>query len=310
MGVRGRIKHSLRKLYTRLDAGSTHPEQAARGTDPSRSPAPPPVIHESQFLKSRNILITGAGPNIGRSIALEVAGQGANVFFTEIDAERRASLEAELAAYPVQSRGFLSDVTNKDDTSSLLAGLEDEDITIDLLVHNAKLQLPGGATETQDPDDWQRVFQTNVFGPVEMSRQVAARMIHNQIPGSIIFITSVHQWLVGRWPSYSASKAALNMVIKEMAADLAPHGIRVNGIAPGAVKTDPAGKPKPFPHALLHETTILPEYIGRAAVYLGSDYFSRYTTGTVLTVDNGLSLYSHRVDMDPPRIQPQPDQSP
>ena len=118
-------------------------------------------------------------------------------------------------------------------------------------------------------------------------------MVSNNIPGSILFITSIHQSVPSQWISYSSSKAALRMIIKELAMDLAKHGIRVNGIAPGWVAEDKHGNTRNFSYAPLYGSSINPCYIGRAAVYLSSEYFSKFTTGTVITVDAGLSLHSY-----------------
>ena len=120
-------------------------------------------------------------------------------------------------------------------------------------------------------------------------------MIQRETKGSILFITSIHQWAVARWPAYSSSKAALGMAIKELALDLAPHGIRVNGIAPGWVETDEYGELVHDPYTPLYHKTIDPCYIGRGAVFLASEYFSQHTTGSVLKIDGGLSLFNHRV---------------
>ena len=123
-------------------------------------------------------------------------------------------------------------------------------------------------------------------------------MIDNNIDGAIIFITSIHQWTIRGEPSYTASKAALGMIVKELAIDMAPHRIRVNGIAPGWVAENEQGLPLIHRYVPLHNCSINPRYIGRAAVYLASDYFSEFTTGTVLKIDAGLSLYNHYVDRE------------
>ncbi len=83
------------------------------------------------------------------------------------------------------------------------------------------------------------------------------------------------------------------MIINELALELAPHNIRVNGIAPGAVGEDEEGEPLPHNDTPLHGTKVGPQYVGRAAAYLASDYFSRHTTGTVLKIDGGLSLHHY-----------------
>ncbi len=90
------------------------------------------------------------------------------------------------------------------------------------------------------------------------------------------------------------------MIIQELAVDLAPYGIRVNGIAPAWVAEDEQGNPLSQEYHLLHHCSINPRYIGRAAVYLASDYFSKFTTGTIIKIDAGASLYNYRVAQNPP----------
>ena len=142
------------------------------------------------------------------------------------------------------------------------------------------------------------LFDTNFFGPLDLTDRISRAVVRNGRGGSILFITSIHQWVVRRMPAYSASKAALGMVIRELALELAPHSIRVNGIAPGYVTRDKGGKPVPHRHTPLYGSSVDPSYIGKAAVFLASDTTSRFTTGSVLTVDAGLSLYSHLANQE------------
>ena len=98
--------------------------------------------------------------------------------------------------------------------------------------------------------------------------------------------------------AYSASKAAVGMLVRELAVDLAPFGIRVNAVAPGAV--DNSGRESDERAILLYRTPMNPVYIARAIAFLASDHHSAFTTGATLTVDAGLSLFNHRVDRFPP----------
>jgi NAD(P)-dependent dehydrogenase (short-subunit alcohol dehydrogenase family) len=250
----------------------------------------PSTIVDNSLLAERNVLITGAGRNIGKSIALEMAKQGANVFFTDIDRDRCSVLEKELECYKVNSRGFVSDVSKAADIDSMYDSLSKDNVPIDILVHNAALHLSSVGIRKFERDEWERTFKTNLFGPLYLTKLVADTMVENQMAGCIIFLSSIHQWTIRSVPSYSASKAALGMTIKELAAELAPFGIRVNGIAPGLVAEEDADGPKYHEHTLLHKSSMGPQYIGRAAVYLASRYFSEFTTGTVLKIDGGLSL--------------------
>jgi NAD(P)-dependent dehydrogenase (short-subunit alcohol dehydrogenase family) len=249
-----------------------------------RYPAEPTRIVIEKLLAGRNVLVTGAGPNIGRAVALEAAAHGANVFCTDIDAEHCGRLAAELAAFPVRSSVTRSDITRDQDVDALCAALADAGVTIDVMINNVGV---GG-------DDWRKVFETNVIGPMGLTRKISARMIERGEPASVIFITSIHQDTVfRRSPAYSASKSALAMVIKELALTLAPHRIRVNGVAPGLIAEDDRGLPMPHGFTPLEGSSISPRYVGRAAVYLASDYFSRHTTGAIITIDGGLSLFNY-----------------
>ena len=226
--------------------------------------------------------------------------QEANIFFTEINKESLGQLEETLKEYPVKSKGFVCDISNADDIDSLYNTLLREKIKIDVLVNNVGISFPTKSVKNFDQEEWHKIFSINVFGPMHMTKLITQMMINNNIEGSVIFLSSIHQWTVRRYLSYSATKGALGMIIKELAIDLAPHKIRVNGIAPGKIEEDKNGVPVGDRYTFLYNGSINPCYIGRAAVYLSSEYFSKFTTGTILKIDAGLSLYTHTVDQLPP----------
>lgn len=258
---------------------------------------PTPISLKEGLLIGKTGLVTGAGSNIGRSIALELAKQGANILFIDIDALKCAQLTQELSAYPIRSQGFTADITNPQDIEQIYEFIIKEQISIDILVNNVGILLEQDHT-TFELDLIHKTFDTNFFGPLLLTKKISQQMIMQQIAGNIIFITSIHQSMVAGWLGYSSSKAALTMAIKELASSLARHNIRVNGIAPGWVIEDQEGIPLKDPASPLYQSSINPDYIGRAAIFLASNYFSRFTTGTILTVDAGLSLYSHRLKLD------------
>jgi NAD(P)-dependent dehydrogenase (short-subunit alcohol dehydrogenase family) len=246
--------------------------------------AQPERLVTDKLLAGTSALITGAARNIGRGIALEMAAHGADVYCTDIDAEGCSLLAAELAQLAIKSRVFLSDIGKSSDADSLCVALRNEGIEINALVNNVGIAA----------SDMQQVLQTNVIGPAYLTEAISKRMIERGLPGSILFVSSIHQQTVHRWSAaYSASKGALGMLIKELALDLARHQIRVNGIAPGAVEEDQHGGTVPSPFTPLRGSSISPAYIGRAAVYLTAEYFSRHTTGSVVTIDGGLSLFNY-----------------
>lgn len=248
------------------------------------------------LLRRKRVLITGAGPNIGRALAVEMGEAGADVRFTDIDERQLGLLESDLERRGVRARGFRSDITREEDIEELVGTLRQDSVRIDTLVNNVAVERPDDILDGFTPERWEQSYLTNVVGPLRLTREIARSMIDaGETRGSILFITSIHQWTPRGRPAYSASKAALGMVIKELALELAPHGIRVNGIAPGYVRSDGEGNPVRHRRTPLYSTSVPPRYIGRAAVYLASEHFSRHTTGTVLKVDAGLSLYNHIV---------------
>jgi NAD(P)-dependent dehydrogenase (short-subunit alcohol dehydrogenase family) len=253
----------------------------------------PSVVLDNQLLAGKNVLITGAGRNIGRAIALEMAQQGANIFFVELDPARCENLEAELNNFPVKSKGIVADVSKIESLEAVIHSLTQEKIVIDTLVNNVGIQFEAKGLEQFDLEHWHKTYATNIFGPMYLSKLISDLMISHKVSGSIIFMTSIHQAVPVGWPSYSSTKAALEMVIKELALELAKHNIRVNGIAPGYILEDEQGYPLGHRFTPLYQSSINPHYIGRAASYLASNYFSKFTTGTVIKIDAGLSLHSH-----------------
>lgn len=250
--------------------------------------APPPEptrIVIDKLLEGRNALVTGAGRHIGRSIARELLAHGANVYCTDIDPDCCASLEAEFAGPGAARRVFRADITVAEDTAAVLAALDAAQVTIDLLVNNVGVVV----------DDFAVSFRTNVEGPMNLTYAVAQRMAARKTPGSIVFLSSIHgETVFLRTRAYAASKAAVGMLIRQLAVEFAADRIRVNGVAPGDIRVDDAGKVVPYRFTPLEETSISPQYIARAVVYLASEYFSRYTTGSMIRIDGGLSLFNYQ----------------
>ncbi len=250
------------------------------------------------LLEGKRVLVTGAGANIGRATAIEMAKQGARVYFTDIDDGAVKRLERRLEGLN-GGKGFVSDITDTGSTDHLVHALIEDHGGIDVLVNNVGIPSTTVALNGLNPAEWHRIFQTNLFGPMYLTKLVGDLMVSRKISGSIIFMSSVHQWTVRRYPAYSATKGAIGMVVKELALDLAKYGIRVNAVAPGYVLGDDETAPAAHHFTPLHHTSIPAKYVGRAVVYLASDFFSHFTTGTVLKVDAGLSLHNHLVDEIP-----------
>ena len=202
-------------------------------------------------------------------------------------------LEKQLKQFDVTVKWFHSDISRTEDIEELGKVVSREELELHILVNNVGIQVTPSPIRNISKEEFPSIFDTNVFGPVYLTKIISQMMIEKQTQGSILFMTSIHQDTLCGAASYSSSKAALSMLIKELAMELAPFHIRVNGIRPGGVREDKEGNTVPHKPTPLHGTTINPCYIGRSAVFLASDYFSKFTTGTILTIDGGLSLHSY-----------------
>ena len=237
-------------------------------------------------------LVTGAARGLGRAIAAALAGQGAAVLLNGRDG---TALEAAAAA--IRETGGVASVAPADITDpaareALVAGIRDRHGRLDILVNNA------GARARKDladfaPGDIERVTGTNLFAPFEMSR-LAATMMIAQGGGRIINIASIAGPIArGGDAAYTASKAGLVGLTRALAAELGPHAITVNAIAPGffATEANTGMTADPEIAAWLSDRTSLGRWgrageIGGAAVFLASGAAS-FVTGHVLVVDGG-----------------------
>src|SRR5438105_3635995 len=134
-----------------------------------------------QSLAGKNVLVTGAGRNVGRGIALEMAAANANVYFTEIDTGRCEALKAILGTYPIASRGIIADIADTKATDTMCDWLRREAIDIDILINNVGVTFDSRLEHSTIPErianrirfrskaarsinSWRKIFDTNVFG--------------------------------------------------------------------------------------------------------------------------------------------------
>lgn len=245
------------------------------------------------FLEKKNVLLTGAAGGIGWGIARECARQGACIALTDIDKHKGEQVLADVLKLSEGHQYFDLDLLKTDDFTNRLSHIEEVIGKIDILFNNAAFTKRGSFLKV-DEGAWDRTEATNVKGHMFLSQQVAKRMIKNKKKGSIVFTTSIHQETIQGRPHYSTSKAALKMLVKEMAVELAPHHIRVNGISPGSIdiskRTEDTTMAKKDEEVILGGHKGLPIDIGRTAVFLASDYWSGHITGEVIQVDGGQAI--------------------
>jgi glucose 1-dehydrogenase len=198
---------------------------------------------------------------------------------------------------------YKADIGKEDEVLAMFAAAKQEFSTIDILINNAGIQRDGKFSELS-LDDWMEVINTNLTGQFLCAREAAKEFLsrgkteYSKALGKIIFISSVHN--VIPWAghvNYAASKGGETMLMESIAQELAPKGIRVNSIAPGAIKTDINKKVWSDPEQRKGLLDLIPygrigepEDIGKAAVWLASDE-ADYITGATIYVDGGMTLY-------------------
>ena len=247
-----------------------------------------------RLLEGKTALITGAARGIGKAIALKFASEGANIAFTDlvIDENGQAT-EAEIAALGVKVKGYASNAADFAQTEAVVAQVKEEFGSIDILVNNAGITKDGlmlRMTEQQ----WDAVIAVNLKSAFNFIHACVPVMMR-QRGGSIINMASV----VGvhgnaGQSNYAASKAGLIALVKSVAQEMGPKGIRANAIAPGFIETAMTAA---LPDSVREEwKKKIPlrrggqvEDIANVATFLASD-MSSYVSGQVIQVDGGMNM--------------------
>jgi len=247
-------------------------------------------------LRGRVGLVTGASSGLGLECATALAIAGADVVLVARRAERLKSIANELSRdYGVKALAVAADITTEAGLDRVIERTVAELGEIDILVNNAGI-APTGRAEKCSRQDWDAALSLNLTAPMMLSQRVARRLIERKRPGRIINITSILAYVgsaVYRLSAYTASKAALANLTRQLAIEWAPHGIGVNAIAPGWIPTEAteAGIAKPGNRERMEAFTPMgrlgrPEEIRGAVIFLASAAAS-YVTGSVVTVDGG-----------------------
>jgi 3-oxoacyl-[acyl-carrier protein] reductase len=237
-------------------------------------------------------VVTGAASNIGRAIAIALAREGATVLLTDIDASRCVAVAHDITAAGGKAEVLVADLAARDGWHDILAALGDR--VADIFVHSACPRRHEQDTPLAvDEATFDGMLNTNVRSGFFLGRDLARRMQATKRQGRMLFITSLHMETPRNLPHYSASKAGMTMIMKELARDLGPSGIRVNALAPGAVPGGGAASITPEIGAKipLRRAGTAADMAGMAMALL-SDRYSGYVTGTTVAVDGGLALYN------------------
>ena len=254
---------------------------------------------ERQPLAGRRALVTGAATGIGRATAQRLAADGAAVVVNYVgNPEQANEVVAEIDAEHGRALAIAADVSQEEQVVDMFARAnEDLGGPIDLLVNNAGIEKAFPLVE-MPLEEWNRVLSVNLTGAFLCTREAARGMLAAGARGAIVNVSSVHE--VIPWPKfghYCASKGGIKLFAQTAARELAPQGIRVVNVAPGAILTpinqalidDPKKRAEVESEIPLGRTG-RPEEIAAAISWVaGPD--AEYVVGSTLFVDGGMTLY-------------------
>jgi len=239
------------------------------------------------------VLITGGRRGLGKAMGLAFAEAGADVAISDImdDDSELENAAGEIRALGRRALTMQTDVAKKAQVDEMAGRVVDEFGRIDVLINNAGIVAGGTLLELAE-DDWDRVIDTSLKGTYLCSQAVGKVMI-KQKGGNIINMASVGSYLKGASP-YAIAKKGIVSITQGLAHLLGPYNIRVNAMAPGAIRTEMTRLIWDTPEILdayVSETPLRrigePEDVAHVALFLASDA-SRYVTGATIMVDGGI----------------------
>ena len=246
-------------------------------------------------LENKVAIVTGAATGIGQAIAIGMAREGASVVIDYVGGpDAPADTVKHIEAAGGKALAVAADVSKPDQVANLIQQTVSTYGRVDIMVNNAGIEHKHPITEFP-LDQWNQIIAVNLTGPFLCAQAAANQMITQGGAGRIINISSVHQDLPmpGNAP-YCASKGGLRMLMRTIAVELAPKGITVNNIGPGAIYTpidaDVQANPE-MEAALMAEIPVgrwgKPEEVANLAIFLASDD-AGYVTGSTYYIDGGM----------------------
>jgi glucose 1-dehydrogenase len=259
----------------------------------------------AKLLAGQKALVTGANSGIGEAVAIALGDAGADVVINYVTGKDRAEAVAgKIRHSGVRALTHNADVSDEAQVEAMFQRAIGELGTVDILVNNAGLQRDA-PFHAMTLEQWNTVISVNLTGQFLCARAAVREFLRRGVvpeisraAGKVICISSVHEIIP--WAghaNYAASKGGVLMMMKTLAQELAPQRVRVNGIAPGAVRTSINSAAWSTPEAYRKLMTLVPygrigepEDIGQAAVWLASDQ-SDYVVGATVYVDGGMTLF-------------------
>ncbi len=238
-------------------------------------------------------VVTGGAGGIGRAIVEELAGAGYRVVVADVDSESGAELASELRHRGLEV-GFLRiDLASRAKVDRAVERLREAYGPVHVLVNNAApRRRESEHAMAVTTDEWDRMLGVVLTGAFHLTQQIARHMVADGTHGRIVFITSLHAREPRNLVHYSAAKAGLTMVMRELARALAPRGIRVNAVAPGAIPTGGTTASAALGPKIPLGRPGRPDEVATVVRALVDDHLFGYVTGTTIDVDGGLALYN------------------
>ncbi len=247
------------------------------------------------MLKGKTAIITGSASGIGKSIAREFAKQGAEVVINYVRTPDAAnSIADEINRDGHRAIAIKADVSKQSEVNRMVEQTVERFGKIDLLVNNAGIEKRSAFLE-MSLEEWNRVIEVNLTGPFICTQAVAREMVRKTIKGVIVNISSVHEDIAfPGYASYCAAKGGLRMLCRNLALELAPFGIRLVNVGPGAIATPineeilrDSDKKRALEKEIPMQRIGQPEEVAKLVSYLASDH-AAYITGTTVFIDGGL----------------------
>jgi glucose 1-dehydrogenase len=253
---------------------------------------------EARLLEGRRALVTGADSGIGQGIAMELASHGAAVAINHVgDSTVARGMADVIEVAGGTALAVKMDVSREEEVLSGFAEARRALGGLDLLVNNAGVEKPYPLVE-MPLEEWRRVIDVNLTGAFLCAREAARIMLDEGTEGAIVNVTSVHEQIPWeQFSHYCASKAGEKLFAQSIARELAPHGIRVVNVAPGAIATpinadvlaDPAKRAEVESEIPLGHWGEVGD-VSRAVAWAASSE-AGYVTGSTIFVDGGMTLY-------------------
>jgi NAD(P)-dependent dehydrogenase (short-subunit alcohol dehydrogenase family) len=254
------------------------------------------TVLDSFRLDGRVAVVTGGNRGLGRAFAHALGEAGATIAVVARDEAANDAVVDELTTAGVRARAFRADVGDRGSVVAVSERIAADLGRVDVLVNNAGVCVHRPALEVTEAE-WDEVMRVNVDGVWHGCQVFGAQMVAAG-GGVIVNVGSMSGQIVNRpqWqPAYNASKAAVHHLTRSLAAEWAPHGVRVNAVAPGYVRTEmtPIDEPR-FRRHWVEDTpqqrAAAPEEIAPAVLYLASPA-SSFVTGSVLVIDGGYTVF-------------------